>query len=40
MIVGYAGSGAVALLEAGGVVGLAASIRTPFDLLVSVSAEQ
>jgi len=38
LILGYAGSAIVALLEAGGVMGLAVSIRTPFDLLISQSA--
>ena len=40
LIVGYAGSGVVALLEAAGVMGLAVSIRTPFDVFVSAAAEQ
>jgi hypothetical protein len=38
LILGYAGSAVVALLEAGGVMGLAASIHTPFDLLISKAA--
>ena len=38
LIAGYAGSGVVALVEAAGVMGLAVSIRTPFDLLVSSAA--
>ena len=38
LILGYAGSAVVALLEAGGVMGLAVSIRTPFDLLISQAA--
>ena len=38
LILGYAGSAVVALLEAGGVMGLAVSIRTPFDLLISQTA--
>jgi hypothetical protein len=38
LIVGYLGSGVVALLEAVGVMGIAASIQTPFDLLISRAA--
>ncbi len=38
LIVGYLGSGIVAIVESLGVVGLAASIRTPFDLLISPAA--
>jgi hypothetical protein len=38
LIVGYLGSGIVAIIESLGVVGLAASIRTPFDLLISQAA--
>ena len=38
LIAGYLGSGVVALLESAGVMGLAASIHTPFDLLVTQSA--
>lgn len=38
LVVGYAGSAIVALLEVGGVMGLVVSIRTPFDLLISESA--
>ncbi len=38
LIVGYAGSAIVALLEAGGVMGLVASVHTPFDLLISRAA--
>jgi hypothetical protein len=38
LIVGYLGSAIVALLEAVGVMGLAASIRTPFDLLITKAA--
>ncbi len=38
LILGYAGSAVVALLEAGGVMGLVVSIHTPFDLLISQAA--
>ncbi|MGH2464890.1 MAG: hypothetical protein ACRDGI_05475 [Candidatus Limnocylindrales bacterium] len=38
LVLGYAGSAVVALVEAGGVMGLVASIHTPFDLLISQAA--
>ena len=40
LIAGYVGSGAVALLESAGVMGLAISVHTPFDALITTAAAQ